>query len=112
MDLRKIDALIGQHIFGDVVPKSADFIYNPKPYTKDWNWMGQVIEKMSALGFYLKTHGPMEPGGLEHAGFTPHGVTGWNGRPDFGATGVTMPIAVGLAALKAMNIETKHLIET
>lgn len=34
------------------------------------------------LGFHLKYNSPFRRGDLHCLGFTPHGVTGWNGRPD------------------------------
>lgn len=36
------------------------------------------------------------------AGFTPHGTTGWNGRPDFFTKAAHMPLAVCRSALKAV----------
>lgn len=37
------------------------------------------------------------------AGFTPHGVTGWNGRPDNWTEADTEEMAVALAALSAVG---------
>lgn len=64
----------------------------------------RVRERMAELGYWFRMQGPFlpdQPRGF-YAGFTPHGVTGWNGVPDHWTTGDTEEMAVALAALEAM----------
>ena len=48
-------------------------------------------------GYHLSLKSPFSPGGQWHAGFTPHGVTGWNGRPDFAGAGDNAWMAIAAA---------------
>jgi hypothetical protein len=65
----------------------------------DAAWL--VVERMSARGFHAVVKSPFVPGELYHAGFTPHGTTGWNGRPDFRGSAATAAEAICRAALEA-----------
>lgn len=42
------------------------------------------------------------PGNTYWAGLTPHGCTGWNGRPDYQAPGETLALAICRAALRCV----------
>jgi hypothetical protein len=64
-----------------------------------------VIAFMHDRGFWCRIQTAWRPGDESHAGFTPHGSTGWNGRPDHEASA---PLgrearAVVCAALKALG---------
>ena len=72
------------------------------PKCDNWKVAGLVIDKMQSRGLYLELRSPFAPerGLLRwHAGFTPHGVTGWNGRQDYHASAPTGPLAVARAAV-------------
>lgn len=41
-----------------------------------------LSHKAGAAGYHLRFDSPFQPGDQHQVGLTPHGVTGWNGRPD------------------------------
>ncbi len=62
-----------------------------------------VVEAMQTFnedGYHAVLKTPFTLGNAYIAGFTPHGVTGWNGAPDFVGFATTAPHAICLAALK------------
>lgn len=79
----------------------------------------KVCETLEKRGYWLQVHSPWMPKysnapEKDHpvfgdsavkwiGGFTPHGVTGWNGRPDNPAWGDTFAHCVCLAAIKHME---------
>lgn len=71
----------------------------PVPYFKtDIAAAWSLVERMNKTHHCLiKT--PFMPGELYFCGFTPHGVTGWNGVPDIYEPGETMPLAICSAFL-------------
>lgn len=74
--------------------------------SRDANQAVKIIEKMQKLGLWFKTSSPFDPDQdikLWHGGFTPHGMTGWNGRPDAAAFGVSFPHVVCLSAVEWME---------
>lgn len=71
------------------------------PYSTNIGAAWQVVEELSDR-FHLQLTSPFQFNEPWWAGFTPLGVTGWNGRPDFKASGDTAPLAICLAALKAV----------
>jgi hypothetical protein len=79
--------------------------YEAPAYSSTWNGIGLVEEAMAQRGYYLTLKSPFEPGQPYFAGFTPHGTTGWNGRPDHEAPGATAPLAVARAALLTLLSE-------
>ena len=62
-----------------------------------------VVAEMQSRGFHAVVKTPFTPANKYVAGFTPHGMTGWNGRPDFCAVESTAPLAICLATLKALE---------
>lgn len=65
-----------------------------------------VVEEMERRGYWCQMRTPFsEPKGDDGywVGFTPHGTTGWNGRPDNWTKGSTLPHAICLAALATVN---------
>ena len=66
----------------------------------------QVVEKMSKRGFWCQIRNEFEAHGGPDcwAGFTPHSTTGWNGAPDHWTQADTAPMAICLAALKAVEV--------
>ncbi len=64
-----------------------------------------LVERMVARGFWCQVKTPFEPALVYIAGFTPHGTTGWNGRPDFKGHGDTAAEAICRAFL-ALNAGT------
>jgi hypothetical protein len=75
------------------------------PEYDSWEGVPLVEEAMAQRGHYLTLRSPFEPGQPYFAGFTPHGTTGWDGRPDHEAPGATAPLAVARAALLALLSE-------
>lgn len=64
-----------------------------------------LVEFVKSKGFWCQLKTPFEPNRPDNlsvytCGFTPAGVTGWNGRPDHFATGSTMEIAICKAFLR------------
>jgi hypothetical protein len=66
--------------------------------------IGPVLRRMRELGWWaeLKTPFGASPDSLAWAGFTPLGVSGWDGRPDYEVGDLTLPLAVCKAALLAV----------
>lgn len=68
-----------------------------------------TLRAMAAQGFWSEVRSPFmrEPGGTLDTGwwvgFTPLGTTGFNGRPDFAASGPNFAIAAARAAVIAMK---------
>ncbi len=60
-------------------------------------WM--VVKAMAERGYWCRVQSSWERGKPCSVGFTPHGVTGWNGRPDFEAQDDAVERATCLAAL-------------
>ena len=66
----------------------------------------EVVAEMQRRGYWLRILSPRIPGQDPWwAGFTPHGVTGWNGRPDHEESGATPMVAICLAALGVVRDE-------
>jgi hypothetical protein len=130
-DLAEIDRDVATKVFGlKLVPAKAANIACPDDfpdpdemvidtqhgthkvplYSKNlWHAM-EVIEAMEKRGYWVKITGPWLPSGpgtsgLWNAGFTPHGTTAWNGKPDYAGSGHTMPEAICIAALCLVDHE-------
>jgi len=60
---------------------------------------------MVGHGFWCQTQNAFAPGSGElcWAGFTPHGVTGWNGIPDHWTGTPSLNLSVCLSALAALK---------
>jgi hypothetical protein len=64
---------------------------------------GDVLDAMSRRGWWANLTTPFSPAdGTCWVGFTPHGVTGWNGSPDHKVGDATLALAVCKAALLAL----------
>jgi hypothetical protein len=75
-------------------------------FSRDMTAAMQVVEAMAARGFWCQMRTPFRAGADGDgywAGFTPHSTTGWNGRPDHWTSAETLPLAICLAALKAVE---------
>ena len=64
----------------------------------DWNNMRDVVEKMNER-YHWRLQSPFTAGNLWWAGLTPHGMTGFNGRPDVQRGDASPARAICLAAL-------------
>jgi len=65
-----------------------------------------LLEKMKEYGWWCKIHTPFTKESKEYiAGFTPLGVTGWNGRSDFEVSHISLPYAISKAAMLALKYE-------
>ncbi len=63
-------------------------------FSRDLAEAWKLVRHVERLGFHWRIQTPFQPGEPYFAGFTPHGVTGWNGRPDFQGSGPTPEIAI------------------
>lgn len=73
-----------------------DFLAYPR-VSSTWEGMGTLIAAVLKRGWWCVVKSPFEGGQPWHAGFTPLGTTGWNGRPDWKGSGDDAPMAVALA---------------
>lgn len=103
----ELDRLLCDRLEINPVCFTIDNIY-PRPSTT-WHGMGLVIEAMEKRGWWCQMNTPVEPGRLDskyflfcQGVFQKHGVSG---HPDFRASGSTIPHAVCLAALAALENE-------
>jgi hypothetical protein len=77
-------------------------------YSTDIAAAWKVVGEMERRGFHARLKTPFDPKSDKvavehHAGFTPHGMTGWNGLPDHRGFADTMPLAICRAALAAVE---------
>lgn len=104
---RELNILIAERVMGliphqESEPHDGGTCYDPEMpprYSSDIKAAWRVVEKLDEHGFHAVVKSPFTAGEPYHAGFTPHGQTGWNGRPDYAGSGDTMPLAVCRAAL-------------
>lgn len=107
---RELDAEVAERVFGfkvvrdpndiDLIAQDDSFVPTRRvpPYSTDIAAAWLVVEKLSDR-FHCRIKTPFMAGEKYFAGFTPLGVTGWNGRPDHEGSGDTAPLAICLAAL-------------
>lgn len=63
-----------------------------------------IVEAMHKRGYWCRTQTPWRQSDTDYwAGFTEHEWTGWNGRPDYWTSASSLPVAICLAALKAVT---------
>lgn len=110
---RELDALIAEKVMGwhklfggngiyYQNPLSAKAIVPPR-FSADISAAWQVVERLEELGYWTQLRTPVS---LEHVGnggywcgFTLHGC---NGRPDHWTSATSQPLAICLAALRAV----------
>ena len=66
----------------------------------------QVVDAMNERGYWAQMRSPFGTGENNDGwwcGFTPHGSTGWNGRPDHWTSAPTLPLAICRAAHKTLT---------
>ena len=86
-------------------------------YCGSWQAMGELVEVMRKRGWWCRITSPFyapedvkQPNeGWWFGGFTPLGMTGWNGRPDHQAGADTAPRAVALAAARALGVSLEGM---
>ncbi len=115
---RELDALIAQQIFGYTLDyEFADICDGPivkelhdqydewgilPHYSTEMGDAWEIVGEMEQRGYWCQMRTPFQapPDGDGHwAGFTPHGTSGWNGRPDHWTSAETLPLAICRAAL-------------
>ena len=66
-----------------------------------------LVKRMDRLGFWCeeRTRFLPEQDFIFRCGFTPHGTTGWNGKPDFLTSAATRPMARALSALACIEAQ-------
>lgn len=124
---RELDALIAERVMGWKIGKErivrpdgssfdapesgmpGDHVYDRYSiphYSTDIAAAWQVVEKLGDK-FHCRISTPFFDGRPCFAGFTRKGTTGWNGKPDFEASGDTVPAAICRAALKEVKLNDK-----
>lgn len=67
-----------------------------------------ILEAMREHGYWYRVHGPFDmESDLHFAGFTAHGFTGWNGRPDNQVGDKSKYRAILLSALLTLGVPTE-----
>lgn len=101
MKLAELEAL-DNVLLDELSAKTFFFGLNPAPlpttYIDQAMWIQNELEKR---GFHMRLCSPFRPGEKWFAGFTKHGVTGFNGKPDFEAGATTPMRAIVIAGLLA-----------
>lgn len=112
LDKLVAEKVMGWHTSGMSWPRWVD---NQNQWTilvRRWQPSRNIAQAFEVVGilveeYWLKLTSPFDPKGdnpgIGHtwnAGFTPHGTTGWNRRPDWRASGETPALAICRAALK------------
>lgn len=118
MSGRELDAAVAREVMG-----WWSVYYDDETFTDEWSgrpgdkhaaraWVPPYSTNIAAAWevvdelvhrFHTVVKGPFHVGSDWFAGFTPVGVTGWNGRPDHKASGSTAPLAICRAALLAVR---------
>lgn len=77
-----------------------------RPYSTDIAAAWEVVEKMRTLKWWARIQSPfMADDDLYGCGFTPLGVTGWNGQPDHWTQDRSSAMAICIAALRAVGVD-------
>ncbi len=106
MTERQIDALLHKHLFG--LPEYLDgwHPWEPEHYSTTWEGMGLVVEAMREKGFrYWGTDWIERP---PDAIFCRYSSVDLDGGERFSHAD-TLPMAVALAALRALGVEVPAL---
>ncbi len=75
----------------------------PRHYSTDAQALAVLKKFMITQGLWWQIRSPFYEGQPWHAGLTPFRTTGWNGRPDWRASGKTEAIACCRAALMTLG---------
>ena len=120
---RELDALVAEKVMGLEISQTSRGTDNPtirvitdgvphyrtmRCYSTNISAAWEVVEKLQQQ-FHLRLNSPFDFGDPYFAGFTPLGVTGFNGRPDFEASAPTAPLAICRTALKAKLVDNQTL---
>ena len=102
------DQLLGWRFVGGYwyPPTTEDHGFSPlafQAHFESWYGIGLAVEAMDKRGMWCQIKSPFELGSDWWAGFTPHGTTGWNGKPDFRGNNQKPWFAVYEAARKAVT---------
>lgn len=101
----KIDSMVAGRELNELVAREVMGWHSKywRPST-DRRHIWHLVAQLECDGYWLKLTSPFDPSDPNlnqwHAGFTPHSTTGWNGRPDWRASGDTAMLAICRAALK------------
>jgi hypothetical protein len=114
---RELDALVANKVMGyqilgyaSIWTDSVRVIRNGLGVTfhpsEDTSAAFDTQAELHRRGYHMQLKSPFLPdsdaaesGHVWFCGFTPHGTSGWNGRPDFLASGETPALAICRAAL-------------
>ena len=96
---RELDLAVATEVFARPNPLAIRAAGWRPHYSTELKAAFEAVAEMQRRGYWLRLTSPWRPGDLWSAGFTPLGVTGWNGRPDFEALARTPMEAICHAAL-------------
>lgn len=103
---RDLDLAVHARVFGTQFQCPGNWL--PR-YHDSWDAMRPVVEEMKRRGWWCRMQSPFDPSieaaSKYTAGFCPLSTTGWNGQMDHSAQSDSLPTAVCLAALKALESE-------
>lgn len=113
---RALDAEVVQYVMGwvDVCERTLNsgetFLIGTRPegeravvpcYSFELGQAWKIVEALQRRGYWCRLQTPFDDRDTCYwAGFTPHGTSGWNGRPDHWTNAQTLPRAICLAALR------------
>ena len=86
-------------VFSPTSPRCIGAVTWPRCYSTDLKAAFELAIEMEARGYWLRLISPFQAGEPWWAGFTPLGTSGWNGRPDYEASGPTPMVAICRAVL-------------
>lgn len=98
----------------DVAAKDGIRLSRSECYTRNIDFTLALIETAKELGYWFQIHSPFEAPNSTYqynnwfGGFTPHGQTGFNGRPDHQGEGKTMQSCIARAFLKLALARAKE----
>jgi hypothetical protein len=105
------------HIVANIYPDdpvlgdtAADGRVVPLPYYSEEIRTAMLVVGKLSDRFHAVMKTPFVKGGKHICGFTPLGMTGWNGRPDFEAVEETLEIAICKAALLAVRKKKRKTV--
>ena len=106
---RALDVAVATEVFLRTSPRWIWAVTWRPRYSTDLRAAFELVAEIEARGYWLRLVSPFQPGQPWWAGFTPLGVTGWNGRPDYEASGPTPMVAICRAALLTVSGEAAQV---
>ena len=96
---RELDLAVATEVFARPNPLAIRAAGWRPHYSTELKAAFEAVAEMQRRGYWLRLISPFQPGQPWWAGFTSLGASGWNGRPDYEASGPTPMVAICRAAL-------------